>query len=39
MTASLNAGINKIDYIDKIDNEFDDLLNVNLNSPFKIRKN
>ncbi len=33
-----NAGINKIDYIDKIDNEFDDLLNVNLNSPFKIIK-
>ena len=31
-----NAGINKINYIDKISNEFDDILNVNLKMPFQI---
>ena len=31
-----NAGINKINYIGKISNEFDDLLNVNLKIPFQI---
>ncbi len=31
-----NAGINKINYIDKISNEFDDILNVNLKIPFQI---
>jgi len=31
-----NAGINKINYINKISNEFDDILNVNLKIPFQI---
>tara|TARA_B100001063_G_C16631444_1_gene486036 strand:- start:57 stop:794 length:738 start_codon:yes stop_codon:yes gene_type:complete len=31
-----NAGINKINYINKISNEFDDILNVNLKMPFQI---
>ena len=31
-----NAGINKINYIGKISNEFDDILNVNLKIPFQI---
>jgi 3-oxoacyl-[acyl-carrier protein] reductase len=31
-----NAGINKINYIDKISNELDDVLNVNLKIPFQI---
>ena len=31
-----NAGINKINYIAEISNEFDDILNVNLKIPFQI---
>lgn len=31
-----NAGINKINYIGKISNEFDDILSVNLKIPFQI---